>query len=492
MGQPSFPSPFPVAHLPLFRLSCPLPEAQMRLSPGVPFAAAVLTAAALTGPVPASAAPAADDASCALHERLRVPGAARQQSACLADLTTTGLAGTPYTDPADQAGLTAAGTRLPSGIPGIQIDGYFPDTSHVNATHGWRHDAQFVIRLPEHWNGGLVVTGAPGTRKQYATDKAISDQVLARGYAYAATDKGNSGTDFYRDGDRPGDAVAEWNTRTTELTRAARRVVARRYGHAPRRTYITGVSNGGYLTRWQLENHPELYDGGVDWEGALWTTRGPSLLTSLPATVARMRGTARDEDLYAVGFARGSEFLWPYHEKAYWGLTQKIYRAEFDPAYDPACPGASAGGTVEEILAPCASDATYDYASRPGAVHRAVARVALTGRIGRPLITLHGDMDALLPKAADSDVYARMIDASGRGKLHRYYGVEGGTHVDGLYDTYPDRLRPILPCQRSAFDALTAWVERGTPPPPDHTVGRPATGDVVNSCSLDGAESARR
>ncbi|MFF9801663.1 tannase/feruloyl esterase family alpha/beta hydrolase [Streptomyces rochei] len=465
----------------------------MRTLRGVPFLAAALTAVSLTAPGPATGATAATDGSgyCARQERVRVPGAALQRTACLADLTTTGLAGTPYTDLADQAGLTADGTRAPSGIPGVQVDGYFPDSSRFNNTHGWRHDAQFVIRLPDDWNGGLVVTGAPGTRKQYATDKAISDRVLAQGYAYAATDKGNSGTDFYRDGVRPGDAVAEWNARTTQLTRAARRVAAQRYGHAPRRTYIAGISNGGYLTRWQLENHPELYDGGVDWEGALWTTQGPHLLTSLPVTVARTFGAARDEDLYAAGFARGSAFLWPYHEKSYWGLTQKIYRAEFDPAYDPHCPGPTAGSTVEEILAPCPSDAAYDYTRRPASVHRAVARVALTGRIGKPLITLHGDMDALLPKAADSDVYTRMIDARGRGGLHRYYTIAGGTHVDGLYDTYPERLRPILPCFRSAFDALTAWVEQGTAPPADHTVDRPADGDVVNACALGGTGAAR-
>ncbi|MFJ9725813.1 tannase/feruloyl esterase family alpha/beta hydrolase [Streptomyces sp. NPDC101209] len=455
----------------------------MRPIRGVPLAAATLLAAALAWPAHASAA-AAGGEHCARQDRVRVPGAALQLGACLPDLTTTGLAGTPYTDPADQAGLTAAGTRTPSGVPGLQIDGYFPDSSHFNTTHGWAHDAQFVIRLPDRWNGGLVVTGAPGTRKQYATDKAISDQVLAEGFAYAATDKGNSGADFYRDGTRPGDAIAEWNARTTQLTRAAKRAVAQRYGHAPRRTYMTGISNGGYLTRWQLENHPELYDGGVDWEGALWTPDGPNLLTSLPTAVARTLGSARDEDMYAVGFARGSEFLWPYHEKAYWGVTQKIYRAEFDPGYDPDCPGASAGSTADRILAPCPADATYDYAARPAAVHRAVARVSLTGRIGRPLITLHGDLDALLPKAADSDVYARMVDASGRGPLHRYYTIQGGTHVDGLYDTYPDRLRPILPCYRSAFDSLVSWVEKGTRPPADHTVARPSGGDVVDSCAL--------
>ncbi|MFI9123067.1 tannase/feruloyl esterase family alpha/beta hydrolase [Streptomyces bikiniensis] len=459
----------------------------MRLFPGVSLFAAFLAGVTVLAPAsPAGADPGAAAAHCARQDRLHVPGAAHQRSACLDDLTTAGLAGTPYTDMADQAGLAAKGTRSPSGVPGVQIDGYFPDDSRLNATHGWAHDAQFVIRLPDRWNGGLVVTGAPGTRRQYSTDALISDQVLARGFAYASTDKGNTGPDFFTDGRRPGDAVAEWNRRVTELTLAAGKAVRQRYGRAPERTYMTGVSNAGYLTRWQLENRPELYDGGVDWEGVLWTADGPNLLTSLPVTVARSLGRATDEDLVGAGFAPDSRFLWPYHEQAYWGLTQKIFRAEFDPSYDPACPGSTAGRTTEEIFAPCASDASYDYASRPASVHRAVAKVALTGRIGKPLITLHGDLDALLPIATDSDVYARMVDDRGRGRLHRYYTVRGGTHTDGLYDTYPDRLRPILPCYRSAFDALTRWVEEGATPPADRTIARPAGGDVVNSCALTG------
>ncbi|MEV8623766.1 tannase/feruloyl esterase family alpha/beta hydrolase [Streptomyces sp. NPDC051079] len=456
----------------------------MRLSPGVPLLAALLTGLTVLGP--AAPAGARVPAHCAHQDRPAVPGAEHQESACLADLTTAGLAGTPYTDMADQAGLSAKGTRNPSGVPGVQIDGYFPDDSRSNATHGWAHDAQFVIRLPDEWNGGLVVTGAPGTRRQYSSDTLISDQVLAQGFAYAATDKGNTGADFFTDGREPGDAVAEWNRRVTELTKAAKKAVRQRYGKAPRRTYMTGISNAGYLTRWQLENRPELYDGGVDWEGVLWTTRGPNLLTSLPVTVARTFGTASDEDLIRAGFAPGSRFLWPYHEKAYWGLTQKMFRAEFDPSYDPKCPGATAGTTLPEILAPCASDASYSYASRPASVRRAVAKVALTGRIGRPLITLHGDLDTLLPIATDSDVYARMIDGRGWGALHRSYTVQDGTHTDGLYDTYPDRLRPILPCYRSAFTALTRWVEAGETPPADHVIARPTDGDVVNSCSVQG------
>jgi hypothetical protein len=37
--------------------------------------------------------------------------------------------------------------------------------------------------------------------------------------------------------------------------------------------------------------------------------------------------------LAAVGFNPQSQPLWPYHWTIYWGLTQKIYRLEFDPEY---------------------------------------------------------------------------------------------------------------------------------------------------------------
>jgi hypothetical protein len=201
--------------------------------------------------------------------------------------------------------------------------------------------------------------------------------------------------------------------------------------------------------------------------------------------VARQLGQAGDEDMYAAGFTRGTEFLWPYHEKVYGGLTQKIYRAEFDPGYDSDCPGGSAGSTTEEILASCPSDAAYDYAARPGSVRGAVARISLTGRIGKPMITLHGTLDALLPIGVQSDVYARMVADQGRASLHRYYRIEGGNHVYGLYDTHPDKLRPILPCYRAAFAAMTDWVEHHREPPASRTVPRPTSGDLVNTGSLD-------
>ena len=459
----------------------------MRRSPRALLTAALLGAAALA--VPASAATTgAPSGHCARQSNIRVPGAGKQLVTCAADLSLPQLIAQGLTDPSDWAGLAASGTRNPVAGPGLQVDGYFADDdSTLNAEHGWNHDSQFVIRLPDQWNGKLVVTGAPGVRKQYADDQIFSDWFLARGYAYASIDKGNSGTSFYDNASRsgPGQPEQEWNYRVTELTKAVKPVLQQRYGHLPARTYMTGISNGGYLTRWQLENRPELYDGGVDWEGTLFRAAGPNVLTYLPTAIKNYPAYAATGDAAAhaaiikAGFAPGSEFLWPDHEAEYWDLTQRTYRESFDPNYDRAL---KAGIPFCHSGTPMC-DADYNYAKRPAAVHNAVGSVSLTGKIGKPMLTLHGSLDALLPIRTDSDVYIPMVRNAGRGALSRYYVIQGGNHVDGRYDAYPSKLRPILPCYRSAFTDLERWVEHGARPPASQTVTRPTTGDVVNSCS---------
>jgi len=111
-----------------------------------------------------------------------------------------------------------------------------------------------------------------------------------------------------------------------------------------------------------------------------------------------------------------------------------------------------------------------------------VKQVSLSDDIGKPLITLHGTLDALLPVTKTSDKYAELVEKAGRSGMHRYYRIEGGTHVDALYDSFPDKLRPMLPCYRAAFDRLVEWVEEGHEPPRNHTIPKPG-GDIVNSCS---------
>jgi alpha-beta hydrolase superfamily lysophospholipase len=452
-------------------------------------AAVNLAAMALAAVTAATAAHAQSPlATCANIGAIQVPGAEKQDAICLPDLTTKYLVAVNRTDASDWATLHSQATRNPPGaVPGIQVDGYFPDTSTTNGYFGWFHDAQFVIRLPDNWNGKLVVTGAPGVRRQYANDYLLSDWFVARGYAYASTDKGNSGTSFQNDGVNPGDAIAEWHRRVTELTIAAKEVARQRYGAAPAFTYMTGLSNGGYLTRYAIENRPDLYDGGVDWEGVFWSPGGPNILTSLPPALRWYpswrvtRDPVAYENIIAAGYARGSEFLWEHHYGVYWDLTQRTYREEMVPTYD----GALNGG-----IAFCQSgvpycDADYVYAQRPPSVFDAVGRISVTGRIGKPMITLHGTLDSLLPMRTNSDNYAELVKKAGRGNLHRYYVVEGGNHVDQLYDEFPDKLRPISPCYRAAFMALETWVEgKGKRAPPDSKVIARAGSDLANECSL--------
>ncbi|HEX8104534.1 MAG TPA: tannase/feruloyl esterase family alpha/beta hydrolase, partial [Solirubrobacteraceae bacterium] len=434
-------------------------------------------------------APAARAAECPIADAVTVPGAEKQMQACLDDLTTAGTQTNGHTDRSDWQGLAPNAQRNPSGVPGLQVDGYMPDTSTSNTTHDWDHDAQFVIRMPNDWNGKLVVTGAPGVRKQYAADPVIGDFVLSWGYAYASTDKGNNGTSFYADGGAPGDSGVEWNARVTELTIAAKETLRRRYGRGPERTYVTGLSQGGYLTRWQLENRPDLYDGGVDWEGTLWQAEAPNLFTYLAAALKhypRYRAggdQAAHDAMIAAGFAPGSEFLWDDHYGVYWDLTQRTYREEFDPGYD----GDTEAGTPFCQSGTPACDADYDYAARQSIAGPAIRRIENTGIIGKPMITLHGTLDSLLPIAANADVYRRKVAAAGRLDRHRYWVIEHGNHVDGRYDVFPDRLKPLQPCWQVAFTAMTDWVEKGTEPPPDQFVPddrRGANADVANVCAV--------
>jgi len=425
--------------------------------------------------------------------RVPIRRAEHQEHAHLDDLTTVkGTKGAPYTNPTDWLGLHAKASEAgnPTGVKGLQIDGYFPDDSKTTKEPGnpygnkkFPHDSQFVIRFPDEWNGKLVITGPPGVRGQYANDFIIGDFVLWKGYAFASTDKGNSGFRFYSGEKPPGAPVADWHRRVEQLTNAVKEAAERHYGKEPDYTYITGISNGGYLTRYALENTPDLYDGGVDWEGVLWHPDGPNLLNFLPPALKNYPNYRESGSLAAygamikAGFEPSSEFLWPFFNTWYWGITQRIFREPFDPTY----PGA---------------ETEYDYPGRTNplpqapepvqrqaqAIKDAVKKVSLTGKIGKPLITLHGTLDALILMTKSSDVYAELIKKEGRSDKHRYYRIAGGTHVDSLYNQYPDKLRPILPCYRAAFDRLEKWVEKKLPPPQSQWVPKLEAGDVVNSC----------
>jgi len=467
----------------------------------------------------------------------------------LADLTTTN---NPFTDPGSLTGMgfppPGSGTlnshyTNPAAPPvsGLQLDGYWPDGCNAfqvepaltakngapfikgctpapggTCTAECHHDAQFVLRIPDNWNGRLLTAGTPGIRDAFSSDFILSDAALERHWAYVSQDKGNMAANFYRDGSDetacttawcPGAAIAEWNTRMRQATRSAKALlnsVAPAYGlKRVTRSYAAGVSNGGYQTRRALETDTRkdsLYDGGVDWEGTLFSQQSnlfdylPTSLVYGPDAIAGVQ-TAIDA-MAAVGFNPESQPLWAYHYNIYWGLTQKVYRLELDPEYtDYTCSGTGLPciSPAAEVVPPTDPDAAYDVNARQLALAR-IQSIANTGNIQHPLITLHGDQDALLPIKTDSDLYAQMVAAAGHANQFRYYKVRGGNHVDPQFDDHygvdnygNTVLRPILPCVWAALDAEVAWVESGTVPPASHTIARPSpdtAADLANNCSL--------
>ncbi|MEP6996222.1 MAG: 3-hydroxybutyrate oligomer hydrolase family protein, partial [Betaproteobacteria bacterium] len=97
--------------------------------------------------------------------------------------------------------------------------------------------------------------------------------------------------------------------------------------------------------------------------------------------------------------------------------------------------------------------------------------------IQRPLITVAGTMDALLPIDHHARTYRRKVHFA-LGAAHgaypprpayRLYEVQNGNHIETYQDFFP-QLELIEPHAQRAFDLLVRQVEQGVPLPPDQCI----------------------
>src|SRR4051812_1041568 len=89
---------------------------------------------------------------------------------------------TPTTDRSVIAPSAAKRTPITKAVPGVQLNARIASDP--------TGEARFLLRLPNDWNGRLVVAGASGTRSEFNGDFAWSDYVVQQGYAYASQNKG--------------------------------------------------------------------------------------------------------------------------------------------------------------------------------------------------------------------------------------------------------------------------------------------------------------
>lgn len=391
----------------------------------------------------------------------------------------------PGYDPAgDARALVPAGYSSPAAlpVPGQRLRG--------SLGPGQR----FVVSVPTAWNGRLVVCGTPAMRSEHANDLMLGEFLLARGYAFASSNKGipyNAVVEPWDETPDParayrvpfafGDAapgttairfgaldpvlvpISAWQSDLPAIVRAARDIVCAATGRVPERTYAIGVSIGGGQVRALLEREPELVDGGLEWASVYWHP-DCNILTSLPAFLRGMPAYVasgyRDADAHAAIVAAGFppdrlqeppalRSLWDAHYGGlppyYADLTTFVFTHLLDPD----------SGALDSP----AARAAYV----PSAAARAtIAAFAHTGRLQRPLIGIAGDADVFVTPQHNFLPYLAAVRAAGRGDRYWAYLVAGGTHVDG-YAGYGWGLQPQLPFVWRAFDQLVALVEDGVP-----------------------------
>ncbi|MEO6398500.1 MAG: hypothetical protein ABIP13_08535, partial [Tepidiformaceae bacterium] len=182
---------------------------------------------------------------------------------------------------AESRSLTAAPTGAASavrtlgssaGVITTAKNPAFVPVAGATATVGTIGRAVYQIEMPGKWNGEVVyyAHGYAGFGTEVAVDpppKALRDQLIAEGYAWAASS-------YSENGYVPGIGADD--------TLALKGVFEEKFGRA-KRSYLVGASMGGNVVALSLENFPDAYDGALAICGALAGEEQIDFLTSWTA-----------------------------------------------------------------------------------------------------------------------------------------------------------------------------------------------------------------
>src|SRR5689334_8636515 len=268
------------------------------------------------------------------------------------------LAFTPRTDRGVISPNPPFRTAITKSVPGLQIQARIAGDP--------TGQARFLLRLPNDWNGRLVVAGASGTRSEFNGDFAWSDYVVQKGYAYASQNKGVLNLAFSTAADplacrlnpasplyvrfydnEANQEFARWREFMILAAQLASQGVQANYGKKPSYTYAVGTSNGGYQVRRAIETAPEWFDGGVDWEGTFVDPVAPNVLSGLPPAILNFAdysasgfdpNSTAAKNIVATGYppdlVLGTSSLWGLYWAQFWEVTLCQWQKRLDPSYD--------------------------------------------------------------------------------------------------------------------------------------------------------------
>jgi pimeloyl-ACP methyl ester carboxylesterase len=262
-------------------------------------------------------------------------------------------------------------TVLAKKATGTDMGNY---TQYVGTLGG----ANYVIRIPDGWNGGLVV-GCHGYMgavwfpdAQFVMDGLVNGDgiglplaLVEQGFAYAASSYGEGGW-----------PIKEAMIRTHQLTE----YVIDKFG-VTGKVFIIGHSMGGAIALMLGQKYPELYDGVLDISAMRDTTLG------YLATVAVINGP-----------------MWPTIPAPLKAQLLQM-KADMEAQY---------GGTYDE---------------KPKAYER--LNPSSNAKISIPVVTVYGTKDMLTsPQQAAS--YGIAVAAAGCSEYYRLYPAINGLHEDSV------------------------------------------------------------
>ena len=345
-------------------------------------------------------------------------------------------------------------------------------------------DTGYLIGKPDNWNGGLILF-AHGYEGEREGPGSLGESLLTahfkRGnYAWAAAG-------FRSAGYRPDWFLAD--------TIAVRQHFIKTYGQ-PRWVILYGESMGGYVTVAGLEQHPELFQGGmtecgvvdgvggIDWRYAYTAAAeyfsGVPLLDAAPEEFEKLvKGPFVDRIGEPGSYTeRGRRFASVVKHLA--GGDVPLLPEAMAQRYLENLRARRPGPAYARELSRHADTRQIVYHIDPGlgvdaaTLNRDIRRVLpeegarqatnpafapFTGRIRVPLMTLHGTADLDVPLRLEQN-YRRRTLAAGTSRLLVQRTQRMAAHCD-----FDQSAREKL------FDDLVTWIERGVVPKGEDLLG---------------------
>jgi Putative esterase len=260
-------------------------------------------------------------------------------------------------------------------------------TSHGNAfgmgytqTNGNLGGANYVIRIPDTWNGVLIVgchayftNRDPNQELQFDSLAAI---FISQGYAYASSDYGAQGY-----------CVTAGVNATYQLTQ----YVINNF-NVTGKVYIFGGSMGGEIALLLGEKYPNLYSGVLD-------ICGPKDLVTVYSNGAILASSSLDGIRAIYG--------WP------------------PSVSDATCQKMKDFAIVSGV------DLVAETGGTPDTVPQAYAQISPVNHvnISIPVISLVGTADYIVP-LSQTNSYQNAVTAAGHSDLYKMITVPGGGHID--------------------------------------------------------------